>query len=129
MRNLERELEWVRGEREEERASMSQERRELNSRLSQAESATTRQKSVSKDELKKVARERSQLSERCKVRSPGCHQIPVDFVYALPQADLLLSFCMGTRPFTWEFLKKLNELIYHAVYMDCTQSTREEMSK
>lgn len=67
MRNLDRELEWVRGEREEEQASMSQERRELASRLSQAEALTSRQKSASKDEVKKVVRERNQLTERCRV--------------------------------------------------------------
>ena len=69
VRNLERELEWVRGEREEERTAVAHERRETAARLKEAEAAATRLKSSRRDDLKRVTRERAQALERCKVRS------------------------------------------------------------
>ena len=68
MRNLERELEWVRGEREEERTAVAHERRETAARLKEAETASSRLKSSRRDDLKRVTRERAQALERCKVR-------------------------------------------------------------
>lgn len=68
MRNLERELEWVRGEREEERRAMAHERRDSAARLKELEAASNRLKSARRDDLKRVTRERTQAVDRCKVR-------------------------------------------------------------
>ena len=67
MRNLERELEWVRGEREEEQTAVAHERREVAGRLRELEATSNRMKSSRKDDLKRVSRERAQAVERCKV--------------------------------------------------------------
>lgn len=67
MRNLERELEWVRGEREEERTALAHERRETAGRMRELEAASNRLKSARKDDLKRVTREKAQALERCKV--------------------------------------------------------------
>ena len=67
MRNLERELEWVRGEREEEQTAVAHERREVAGRLRELEATSNRMKSARKDDLKRVSRERAQAVERCKV--------------------------------------------------------------
>lgn len=66
MRNLERELEWVHGEREEEQTAVAHERRETAGRLRELEAASNRMKSARKDDLKRVSRERTQALERCK---------------------------------------------------------------
>lgn len=67
VRNLERELEWVRGEREEEQTAVAHERREVAGRLRELEATSNRMKSARKDDLKRVSRERAQAVERCKV--------------------------------------------------------------
>lgn len=67
VRNLEREVEWVRGEREEEVSAMAHEKKETASRLKELEAASNRLKSARKDDLKRVSKERSQAFDRCKV--------------------------------------------------------------
>ena len=68
VRNLERELEWVRGEREEEQTAVAHERRETAGRIRELEAAGNRMKSARKDDVKRVSRERAQALERCKVK-------------------------------------------------------------
>ena len=69
VRNLERELDWVRGEREEEQTAVAHERRETAGRLRELEAASNRLKSARKDDLKRVSREKAQALDRCKVRA------------------------------------------------------------
>lgn len=70
VRNLERELDWVRGEREEAQAAVAHERREAATRMRELEASSNRLKSARKDDLKRVTRERAQALERCKVSLP-----------------------------------------------------------
>jgi hypothetical protein len=72
VRNLEREVEWVRGEREEEMSAMAHEKKETASRLRELEAASNRLKSARKDDLKRVSKEKSQASDRCKVSPYFC---------------------------------------------------------
>lgn len=74
--NMERELEWVRGELGEERAAASRRGEDAAGRAREASSAVTRLKSLHREELKRANRDRQQLTERvqvCPCPWPGCH--------------------------------------------------------
>ena len=64
---MEREVEWVRAEREEERTAMAHERRETTARLKELEVAASRVKTARRDDTKRISKERTQALERCKV--------------------------------------------------------------
>ncbi|KAK9813951.1 hypothetical protein WJX73_006379 [Symbiochloris irregularis] len=64
MGNMERELEWVRGELAEERTAASRRGEDAAGRAREANSAVTRLKSLHREELKRVNKDKQQLSER-----------------------------------------------------------------
>jgi hypothetical protein len=66
LRNAEQQLEWVRSERDEERAKAAKEARETTSRLSEADVQLRRLKEQRREEQKKAQRERTQLADRAR---------------------------------------------------------------
>lgn len=66
--NLERELEWVRGELEEERAAAARKGKDAAGRAREADTAVARLKSLHKEEAKRLGKEKHQLAERVQVR-------------------------------------------------------------
>lgn len=67
IRSLETQLEWVRSERDEERASKSREGREAAQRAVDAEAQLTRLKGQRREEQKRWLKEKAQLADRVKV--------------------------------------------------------------
>ena len=74
IRHLETQLEWVRSERDEERASKSREGREAAQRAVDAEAQLTRLKGQRREEQKRWQKEKAALAERAKVRLGATHK-------------------------------------------------------
>lgn len=68
IRHLESQLEWVRNERDEERASKSKEGREAAQRATDAEAALTRLKAQRREEQKRWQKDKAAAGERAKAR-------------------------------------------------------------
>ena len=88
--NMERELEWVRGELEEERATAARRGKDAAGRVREADSAAARLRSLHKEESKRLSREKQQLGERVQV---------VNLLHALPSPA-----CMQGRNVEWSML-------------------------
>ena len=73
VRNLEKEVEWVRAEREEARQALARERRDTGARLKEAEAAAVRLKTARREETKRAGKERAAAQERLKV----CPPVPI----------------------------------------------------
>ena len=72
--NLEREVEWVLGELEEEREAGARHIKDAAARVREAEQAAARVKSMRKDDTKRLAKEKAALAERVMVSPPWqCH--------------------------------------------------------
>ena len=72
--NLEREVEWVLGELEEEREAGARHIKDAAARVREAEQAAARVKSMRKDDTKRLAKEKAALAERVVVSPPWqCH--------------------------------------------------------
>ena len=67
MANLEREVEWVLGELEEEREAGARHVKDAAVRVREADQAAARVKSMRKDELKRLAKEKATLADRVTV--------------------------------------------------------------
>lgn len=87
---MERELEWVRGELGEERAAASRKGEDAAGRAREANSAVTRLKSLHREELKRVNKDKQQLTERVQV---CCHPLS----NSIMQPHLVLGYksCAG----------------------------------
>ena len=66
--NLERELEWVRGELEEERTAAVRRGKDAAARAKEADAAATRLKSLHKEDLKRAQRDKQHLADRVQVQ-------------------------------------------------------------
>ena len=67
IRHLETQLEWVRSERDEERASKSREGREAAQRATEAEAQLQRLKAQRREDQKRWQKEKAALADRAKV--------------------------------------------------------------
>lgn len=65
--NVERELEWVRAELGEERTAAARKGKDVAGRAKEADAALARLRSLHREELKKLQRDKQQLTERVQV--------------------------------------------------------------
>ena len=68
--NMERELEWVRGELAEDREAAARRGEDAAGRARDADSAAARLKSLHREEVKRLNKDKQQLAERAQVGRP-----------------------------------------------------------